>query len=200
MTQDRLAATISDFDAQNAGDPRQITVDGAVRPQELLDAERLSAWVSKLAPDASVALRLAAHCQHLRRWESPRSSYPEGRAGYLKWRADLQRIHADHAVETLRAHRWDEPTIDAVRRIIEKRGGPDTTLMEDALCLAFLEHESEQFASKHPDDKMVRVLTKTWRKMSPRARQAALGLSLTPRVAALVSRAIGEPVDDDEPA
>ncbi|MBA3398175.1 MAG: DUF4202 domain-containing protein [Deltaproteobacteria bacterium] len=194
---DRLAATVADFDAQNARDPRSLTVDGVARPQELVDAERLAVWIDRLAPDASVPLRLAAHCQHLRRWETPRTSYPDDRAGYLKWRAALLITHAELAAETLRAHGWDASTIDAVRCIVEKRRGPDTQHMEDALCLAFLEHEAEEFASKHDEDKVVRVLRKTWRKMSPAGKQAALELALSPPVAALVSRAVADGASAD---
>ncbi len=189
---EHLTATIADFDAQNARDPRSLIVGGVARPQELVDAERLAVWITRLALDASTPLRLAAHCQHLRRWETPRSSYPDDRAGYLKWRAALQVRHAELAAETLRAHGWDAATIEAVRCIVEKRRGPDTQHMEDALCLAFLEHEAEEFAGKHDADKVVRVLRKTWRKMSPAAKQAALGLALSPPVAALVSRAVGD--------
>ncbi len=197
MHTERLQATIADFDAQNARDPRARLVGGVARPQELIDAARLSAWVFKLVPDASVALRLAAHCQHLRRWEVPRDSYPEGRAGYLKWRTALKRIHADHATTTLRVHGWDEATIDAVRSIVQKQPGPDSVHMEDALCLSFLDHELGEFASKHPDDKIVHILQKTWRKMSDRARQAALRLPLAPPLGALVARALaGDPGGD----
>ena len=195
MNEDRLAATLADFAAQNGRDPRRIAVGSELRAQELVDAERLSAWVSRLVPDASIALRLAAHCQHLRRWETPRTSYPDGRAGYLAWRSALRRTHADHAAETLRAHGWDDATIADVRRIVEKQGGDDQQHMEDALCLSFLEHEADEFASKHEDDKVIRILRKTWRKMSPRARQAALGLALTPRIATLVSSATAQPAD-----
>ncbi|MDQ3364156.1 MAG: DUF4202 domain-containing protein [Myxococcota bacterium] len=194
MTDDeRLAATIADFAAQNARDPRLLEVAGALRPQELVDAERLDAWIARLVPDASVPLRLAAHCQHLRRWESPRTAYPDGRAGYLRWRAALQHTHAEHAAATLRVHGWDATTIAAVRCIVEKQRGPDTQHMEDALCLAFLEHEAAAFAAKHPDDKVVRILRRTWRKLSPAAQHIALALPRPERLASLITRAVAEP-------
>ncbi len=191
---ERLAATIADFAAQNALDPRLLEDAGALRPQELVDAERLSAWIARLVPAASVPLRLAGHCQHLRRWESPRSTYPDDRAGYLRWRADLQHAHAEHAAATLHAHGWDATTIAAVRCIVEKQRGPDTQHMEDALCLAFLEHEAAAFAAKHPDDKVVRILKRTWRKLSPVAQHIALALPLPDRLTSLITRALAEPV------
>lgn len=169
----RLTETIADFDAQNARDPRLVTVGTELRPQELVDAERLAAWIARLVPDASIPLQLAAHCQHLRRWETPRETYPEGRRGYLAWRTALYERHATLAAETLRAHGWDDATIAAVTAIVSKQPGVDSQHMEDALCLSFLEHEAAAFAAKHDPAKVERILAKTFAKMSPAARALA---------------------------
>src|SRR5262245_44139240 len=101
MSEDRFQRAVEAFDRLNGEDPNQESCDGVPRPRELVHAERLSTWVARLEPNASEALRLAAHCQHLRRWEIPRSSYPEGRVGYLKWRSELGRFHADTAASVL---------------------------------------------------------------------------------------------------
>ena len=63
----RFRAAVTAFERENAEDPHTLSVSGAERPRELVDAERLSAWVERLAPDASEALQLAARCQHIRR-------------------------------------------------------------------------------------------------------------------------------------
>jgi len=160
---------------------------------ELVDAERLAAWVERLEPQASEALALAAHCQHLRRWEIPRSDYEAGRLGYLKWRKALGRFHADRAGEILRGLGYPEEVLLAVRQIQTKQGmllHPDVQAMEDALCLSFLEHELGEFAVKHPDDKVIDIIAKTWGKMSDRAHQLALGLPLGPRELGLVQAAL----------
>ncbi|MEM6823370.1 MAG: DUF4202 family protein, partial [Verrucomicrobiota bacterium] len=86
---------LDQFDKENANDPNLEVVEGKEVPHELLDAQRLFRWVEKLKPEASEALLLASRCQHICRWEILRSSYPEGRAGYLKWRQDLKLFHAD---------------------------------------------------------------------------------------------------------
>jgi hypothetical protein len=117
----------------------------------------------------------------------------------LKWRADLAKTHAARAAEILRAAGYDDATIEAVRLINLKLGlrtNPDVQVMEDALCLAFLEHEFEEFAAKHEDDKLVLILAKTWRKMSARARALALTLPLSERATKLVSRALSEPTSE----
>jgi hypothetical protein len=190
---DKLAAALAAFDRENARDPNVIVVDGAPRPRELVDAERLSAWVEKLAPGAPEALRLAARCQHLCRWEIPRGSYPEGRIGYLEWRKALSRMHADKAAGILRALGYDDATVERVRAINQKRAlkqDPDVQTMEDALCLVFLEFEAEEFAAKHPEEKVVDILRKTWRKMSERGHAEALRLPLSAPVKALVEQAL----------
>jgi hypothetical protein len=159
-----------------------------------LQAERLSRWVARLRPDAPEALQLAARCQHLRRWEIPRNTYPDGRIGYLEWRKALSRFHADRSTEILRSAGYDDETIERVRAINQKRGlkiEPDVQTMEDALCLVFLEYELEDFARKHPAEKVVDILRKSWRKMSDQGHAKALELNFAPGVKEVVERALG---------
>ena len=193
---DPRSRAIAAFRALNAQDPNR-TLDGGVeRPKELVAAERLAAWVGRLEPSASEALVLASHCQHLCRWELPRSDFPEGRIGYLSWRKALARRHADRAAAVLRDAGHGDELIAEVRAINLKQGlhaNPDTQTMEDALCLSFLEFELDEFAGKHEDDKVVDIIQKTWRKMSERghARAAELLPGLPAKAAELVQRALG---------
>lgn len=193
MNQTRFEQAIAAFDAANAEDPHRLVVGNEPRPRELVHAERLSAWVERLAPNASEALRLAARCQHIRRWQIPRASYPAGRVGYLQWRTELARFHADTAASILEELGYEREIIDAVRRINVKQGlrsNPDTQTMEDALCLEFLESEFEDFARKHPPEKVIEIVQKTWKKMSTRGQELALNLPLSEPALALVTRAL----------
>jgi hypothetical protein len=93
----------------------------------------------------------------------------------------------------LRELGYDEELLREVRQINLKQGlqtQADVQTMEDALCLSFLEHELEEFASKHPDDKVVQIIRKTWGKMSERAQRLALGLPLPERAGQLVQKAL----------
>jgi hypothetical protein len=185
---------IERFNAINAEDPIKVLASGKEVPRELLAAERLEAWVLRLEPQASDALRLAARSQHLRRWSVPRGDYPEGRVGYLKWRKDLSKMHADLASDVLRGLGAPEALISALRALNLKEGlklNPETQTIEDALCLSFLDHEFAEFAEKHEDDKVIDIVQKTWRKMSERAHAAALSLPLEGRAKDLVGRALG---------
>ena len=189
----RFARAIAAFDQANAEDPHTVLITSVARPRELVQAARLAAWVDKLEPEASEALRLAARCQHIRRWQIARDSYPAGRVGYLQWRTQLGRFHAETATRILEECGYERALIDEVRRINLKQNlhsNPDSQTMEDALCLSVLEFEFDEFREKYAADKVVEVVQKTWKKMSARARELALTLPLDAASLAIVKRAL----------
>lgn len=173
---------IQQFDQANAADPNRDIVDGVAQPRELVYAQRLMGWVLKLNREASEALLLAARSQHICRWESPRSRYPMDRPGYLKWRADLKKFHAEMAGGILRELGYDEGTIQHVQALnLKKELGkdPDVQVLEDALCLMFLQYQFSDLAKKATDEKMVNAIRKSWGKMSEQGRAAALELDFS---------------------
>lgn len=182
------------IDAAHAADPAR-AADG--RAAELVYAERVENWVVKLIPDATPLLRLAARCQHLERWSVPRSSFPEGKVAYLQWRRSLYTKQSERARELLLAAGVAATEAAEVATWVSKTGlktNPGTQALEDAACLVFLENEISDFAAQHagyPREKFIDIIRKTWRKMSPGAQQAALGLALPPAIAALVQEAVG---------
>lgn len=187
MNSSRFQDAIAGFDAANAKDPRGI---------ELPYAQRLSAWVERLAPDASEELRLASRAQHISRWVIPRGSYPPGRIGYLKWREDLKQFHAQKAGEILREVGYDDVTVSRVQDLIRKRNfprSPEGRVLEDALCLVFLETQFAETTAKTGDEKMLGILKKTWRKMTPQAQQIALTIPMSAECRALVEKALQPP-------
>ena len=191
--QHRFDAALRRFDEENARDPNLEVVDGTPVPRELAYARWLSEWVLRLDPQASEPLRLAARCQHLCRWTMPRSSYPMTRAGYLRWREDLKRFHARRAGEILREVGYPEDVIGRVQRLNLKADFPDdaeSRVLEDALCLVFLERQLRELADKTSDDKVINALQKSWKKMSAAGRAAALKLSYAPRERALLDKAL----------
>jgi hypothetical protein len=190
---DRFTAALRRFDEENARDPNQEIVDGVAQPRELIYAQWLTDWVLKLSPQASEALRLAARCQHLCRWEIPRNSYPMDKPGYLRWRADLKKFHADKAGKILREGGYDEATVTRVQELNLKKNfpsDPEVSVLEDALCLVFLERQFAPLAAKSDDAKMINALRKSWQKMTPTAHAEALKLSYGPREKSLIERAL----------
>jgi hypothetical protein len=190
---DRFERAIAAIDAANADDPNTIVVDGVHRPKELAHAELMSAWVTRLKPDASEALRLAARAHHIRRWAVPRDSYPEGRAGYLRWRRDLHERHAADVGAILERAGYDGATTARVQAIVRKRNlarDPEVQVLEDALCLVFVETQFEDLAAKLERSKLLDVVRKTLDKMSAAGRDAALALDLPAAHRELIEEAI----------
>lgn len=184
---------IQRFDEENSRDPNKETANGTSHPRELLYAQRLTDWVLKLAPNASEVLRLAARCQHICRWTIPRSQYEMNRPGYLRWRTDLKKFHAEKAGEILREVGYPEEIIRKVQELNLKKNFPDdpeSRVLEDALCLVFLEFQFTELAAKTDDEKMINALRKSWNKMTEAGRAAALKLSYGTRELHLIERAL----------
>lgn len=178
-----FARAVKALDASNSEDPNRETWQGRTYPKELLYAERMSKWLDILAPDATEAVKLAARAQHIRRWEIPRTSYPEGRTGYLRWRTQLYKFHAQTAAKILREVGYDESTIATVEKLLRKedlKNDPQMQLLEDVICLVFLENYFVNFSEKHGEEKIIQIVQKTWQKMSERAQQEALKMDLPP--------------------
>ncbi|MFO1513366.1 MAG: DUF4202 domain-containing protein [Verrucomicrobiota bacterium] len=193
ISSERHTAAIARFDSENARDPNVETLDGHSHPRELIYAKWLTDWVLKLSPNASEALRLAARCQHICRWEIPRNSYPMDKPGYLRWRADLKKFHAQKSGDILREVGYDETTIQRVQDLNLKKNyphDPEVCVLEDALCLVFLEHQFAALAAKSDDEKMINALQKSWKKMTPAAHAEALRLHYGDREKALIEQAL----------
>ena len=190
---ERFRRAIARFDEENSHDPSRETVDGVEHPREPIYAQWLTDWVLRLRPDASEELRLAARCQHLRRWEVPRSSYPMTRVGYLQWREGLKKFHAERAGEILKEVGYPEEIIRRVQNLNLKKDfpkDPETRVLEDALCLVFLEHQFADLAAKTAEDKMINAVQKTWKKMTEQARAKALELSFGEKEKNLIEKAL----------
>lgn len=193
MSDERLTRVLDAIDEANAEDPNTERFEGETWPKELLYGRRMSHWLRRVCPDADEALQIAARAQHIERWTSPRKSYPDGRAGYLKWRTDLYKFHARRAGEIMRHHGYDEDTIARTETCVAKRGmktNPGTQALEDTACLVFLEHYFSDFARTQDEDKMIDIIAKTWKKMSPHAQQLALEIPMRDEDRELVERAL----------
>ena len=191
---ERFAEAIAAIDEANSEDPERLSVDGAPpRPKEVVHAELVTRWVQQLAPHAGEAQLLAARAHHFRRWTMPRDAHPEGRAGYLRWRAEAARRHSQEVGALLRAHGYDDATIDRVASIIRKEGrsrDPQVQTHEDALCLVFLQTQLSEVATRLGEDATVGVVARTLPKMSDRAIELAAGLDLDELASRVLERAV----------
>jgi hypothetical protein len=180
----RFTATIARIDAANAEDPHG---------KEILYSQRMTAWLGRIEPSAGEALRLAARAQHIRRWTIPRADYPMDRIGYLKWRTTLYKFHADEISRIMTDTGYDESTIARVASLVKKeriRTDAEAQTLEDVICLVFLENYFADFAAGHDEQKVIDILRKTWKKMSPRGQSEALKLPIPPDARRLVEKAL----------
>lgn len=189
----KLAQALAAIDAANAADPNTIAYGGEDQPKELCHSRLATEWLDRLAPEATEAQKLAARAHHLRRWEIPRDSYPKDRAGYLRWRTELGRFHAEETAKLLDEAGYDAETIERVKAIIRKRnlkGDSEVQTHEDVLCLVFLSTQLDMLAADLETDKLIEVLAKSLNKMSEEGRQQALRLSLNNAQRGILARAL----------
>ncbi len=200
MTQELYQAAIAAFDRANAEDPNKEVSDGKEYPKELLYAQRMSVMQERYVPEASEAVRLAVRAQHIQRWKIPRGDYPMDRTGYLQWRTGLYKFHAETAGRIMQEVGYDDEMIVRVKTILSKKGlkvNPETQLMEDVVDLVFLEHYIAGFAAQHPEydeEKWIKIIHKTWEKMSRRAHEFALAgkIKLPEALVPLILKAVKE--------
>jgi len=189
----KFETAIQLFDQANAQDPNQEIWNGTEYPKELLYGKRMSEKLNAFEPNASEAVQLAARCQHICRWEIPRNSYEMNRVGYLTWRKDLYAFHAEKAAAILLEAKYDDDTINNVKFLLQKKllkKNAETQLLEDVICLVFLDFYFEKFAEKYTEGKLLDILQKTWAKMSKKGHEAASKLSFSEKSKLLISKAL----------
>ncbi|MGI9568921.1 MAG: DUF4202 domain-containing protein [Desulfobulbia bacterium] len=195
MRENRLCQIFELIDQANSSDPERVNVDGEMRPAEQVYGERMSAALERFCKSPGFHLQIAARAQHIERWISPRKIYPAGRAGYLKWRNDLKSFHARRAGELMREAGYEQTEIERVAMLIRKKGlksDPEAQILEDVACLVFLEHYADEFIAEHNDEKVLNILKKTIRKMSPDGVAAAKILKFGERLADLLAKSLDD--------
>jgi len=170
---EKLEQVLQAIDTANAEDPN--LDDG--RPEAQLYGQRMSAELARLNPAASEALQIAARGQHIERWKLKRSAYPVGRTGYLTWRKDQAKHHAEAVCALMQSAGYDTADCEAAGQMLRKEGikrNTEVQALEDVICFVFLKWYFAPFAAKHEQDKVQRIVEKTARKMSAEARAKVL--------------------------
>jgi hypothetical protein len=193
MTETKFNRAIAIIDKRNSEDPHIDSFQGSQVPKELLYSRRMSKKLLEFKPDASEALQLAARAQHICRWKIARNEYSLDKAGYIKWRETLKMMHAEITGDILMEVGYDSEFIKRVSFLIQKKSmkkDEGAQVLEDVVCLVFLDYYFEYFSAKHPDEKVIDILRKTWKKMSEKGRSEALDLQLSPKSAGLIRKAV----------
>ena len=182
------------IDAENAQDPNSEIHQSTSHPKELIYSNRMYKKLMEFHPTASQEVQIASKAQHICRWKIARDSYPMDRVGYLKWREDLKKFHAKTTATILEKVGYDAAFIARVSFLIEKKllkKDEETQLLEDVICLVFLEYYLDPFVQKHDREKMKNIILKTWNKMSEKGHQEALKISYSAANLELIKEALG---------
>lgn len=192
----RLKAALHVIDAANSADPRSQQIAGTLRPKELVYAERMSACLMKIYPDASETLQIAVRAQHLCRWQIPRSSYPLGREGYNAWRTACRQHHAGLAAGILSKLSYSLTEIERVQSVIKKdnlKSDFESQALENVAGVVFVEFYLTAFIDDHAgyaENKLLGILRKTFRKMDSVGIDAVLALPLAPEYKSMIASAL----------
>lgn len=191
MTQ--LENVLLAIDNINSADTNTTLVDGISHPKELLYGQYMSACLDKYWPNASEHLQIAVRAQHVKRWHLKRTDFAIGKKGYLTWRKELGIFHAATAKSLMLEQGYSEQASDITAAIIRKenlKSNSESQTLEDVACLVFLQFYFDEFAAKHNEEKIIRIVQLTWRKMSAQGQEIALTLTLPPHLATLVGKAL----------
>lgn len=202
MERTSVKCALDAIDSANRADPNTETVADELLPRECVYSLHMTRWLHELEPAPSERMQIACRAQHIERWKMPRSDYPEGRKSYYEWRQACGRMHGRRAAEIMAGCGYPESECEQVEVILTKRElrkDADTQLLEDVACMVFLEKYFAQFYADNAEyerEKWLRIVRRTWGKMSPRAHERALTLSskLPEHLQLLMQEALADPV------
>ena len=200
-TDSRLQCALASIDAANKADPNQESFDNERLPKEYAYSLHMTRWLFELESDPSERMQIACRAQHIERWTMPRQGYPEGRKAYYQWRQACGRMHGRRAAEIMAECGYPPAECERVETILTKRElrqDADTQLLEDVACMVFLEKYFADFyeeKAEYDRDKWLRIVRRTWGKMSPRGHEAALRLAegMPAHLLALLQEALADP-------
>ncbi|MGL4239242.1 DUF4202 domain-containing protein [Tabrizicola sp.] len=165
---ERLQRALALIDAANAADPKG---------EALVYGQRMTAELTRLFPDASEVLQVAARGQHVERWLLPRADYPEGKAGYFEWRREQGRRHGLRVAGIMAEAGFPAQDCERVGVLLRKEGikrDAEVQALEDVICFVFLKWYFAAFAEERDEASVQEIVEKTARKMSSDGRARVL--------------------------
>lgn len=104
-------------------------------------------------------------------------------------------FHAEKAGVIMTEAGYDEISISRVKSLIKKerfKTDSESQMLEDVVCLVFLENYFSDFSKEHMDDneKINRIIKKTWNKMSDKGRELAMEIDLPSEAKSLILKAL----------
>ena len=88
---------------------------------------------------------------------------------------------------------YPNETIQRIGALIRKEGlkeDEETQILEDVACLVFLDDQFEAFEKEHDEEKIIKILQKTWGKMTEKGHELALQIPMSGRPQELINKAL----------
>lgn len=101
--------------------------------------------------------------------------------------------HAKIADSILTDCGYDSQTIEKVKFLVLKKElntNADTQLLEDVVCLVFIEFYLDEFAAKHDGERVIDIIRKTAKKMSAAAIEAVSQIHVSTKIQSLLQQAV----------
>ena len=189
--EERLRRTLERIDEENMQDPTKESWEHGDMPSAWVYGQRMTAWLHKLTPEPSQELQIAARAQHIRRWDVPRDTFPANRKGYLDWRVRMYDYHAEKALAIMQELGWDEDAQYQVNFYLHKRclqTNREVQFLEDCACLIFIQYQLLDIAREHREQKVTRIIQKTWDKMTEQGHREVFAIGLPDEVHELLDK------------
>ena len=197
MPEAKLTATLIAIDEINSQDQNIIDFDGISHPKELIYGKQMSACLEQHWPNSAEVLQIAVRAQHIQRWQLKRTEFAQGKAGYYQWRIALGKFHAQLTEKLMIEQGYSLELAAETASILRKENlktNNNTQTLEDVACLVFLQYYFDDFAQKYTaqnnEAKIIRIVQKTWGKMSDKAHNVALAMSFPEHLAKLIQKAL----------
>ncbi len=179
MLDQQYKTAIELIDKVHNQDPNSEIINGIEVKAELLYSNRMLAVLEKVAPDASLELKLAAKCQHISRWSIPRATFSMDKKGYYQWRAAIMEHQLSVTTSVLKQAEINDQRIEIIVDALKNKADKtnlNASIIEDTACLTFIKWYLVPFAGQFDAVKAKIILQKTAGKMSER------GLGLMPEM------------------
>lgn len=180
ITSEQYQKAIAQIDALHNADPNTVEHDAQTVSAEWLYSERMLQILLLHTPSADYVLKLAAKCQHNKRWEIPRSTFEINKKGYYQWRAAIMEHQLAATTEALRQSGLEATDIELVCNALRSKNDKthaQAAIIEDVACLVFIKWYLVDFASQFDVEKATVILKKTAAKMTD------YGISIIPQTA-----------------
>lgn len=80
--------------------------------------------------------------------------------------------------------------VGALIRKEDLKQDEETQVLEDVACLVFLDDQFEAFEKEHDEEKIIKILQKTWGKMTEKGHELALQIPMGERPKEVVAKAL----------